>query len=287
MKAGTLLTDRLARLADADALYVQAKTAISTNDLAAFTSVCLSRATLLQGMLRDKPGAIAEYEKVLSYNELCPAQNYATAADRLVLLLTSEGRGEEAAKVLIKEIKILSSFPQGIAKKIIDTGAGAAFYEETLAMSRGRITEAQSASDLQARVERIQPDIVELLLALGRPAEAVAECRVFGLCASDKAYPQAAELTARCLKTLDRNIGRANAFLEFQRISASPTEKTENVLLTLPALSDAVRTEATKNLWRRLPPIGNHGFSAARRCAGSTAPWRPSTPPAPPSPCAR
>jgi len=245
VKASQILSEHLKRPSDADALLVQTKTAISTNDAEAYATLCLARAALRES-LHDTPGAIAELETILDYGEAGREWDwtYTPAMQRLALLLASEGRNEEAVVALLRMLGTLKSPPTGIAKRLIEVGAEATACEEVLAMLRRHILGASELGDMRQRIERIQPEVVDLLLALDRPAEAVAECRVFTLCAPDRTYPQAADLTARCLKALDRNLVRANAFLDFQRAVISPTNAVENVLLTFPTLSDTIRKEA-------------------------------------------
>ncbi len=246
-KAAQILTDNLGKPADAAALLA---TVIATvppeKDPYNFVDLVNARAVILQLGLKDLPGAEAETRRVLALGDVCPGPAYAQAADRLVLLLSATGRTNEVPDALLLVFRHLSLPAAGCARKLIDAGVPFAQLEEALGALRAHVPPPfTTPTELQTRLERIQPEAVELLLALGRPDEAVRECRAYALSASDRSYPQAVELAARCLKTLDGDLGRANALLEFHT-SAPPPDGCGNPLLTFPVLTDPVRAEAAR-----------------------------------------
>lgn len=251
-KAALILADNLGKAADASSLLAATIATVSPEKQpACFAEMANARAAILHRQLHDAAGAEAETRRVLALGDTCPAPAYATAADRLVELLAEGGRTNEAASALLLLIRHASLPAAGFARKLIDAGAAPAQIEEALGLLRSRMaTPFAGPAELQLRSDRLQPEVVELLLALGRPDEAVGECRVFALCTSDRSYPQAIELAARCFKSLDGDLGRANALLDFHS-SAPPPPGANNPLFDLPALGDAVRAATAQQTERR------------------------------------
>lgn len=245
IRLSALYADSCGRPDEAAALAAASMEAVSPrNDPALYAELANARAAVLQLHLRDVTGAEAECRKVLDLGKACPQPAFIAASERLASILTDSGKTNEAAKALLLVFNHPLPPPAGIARKLIDSGASEAVLQEAVGLLRSRVAGAMaSPTDLLAAVEKGQPEIVELLLALGKAEEAVAECRVFALGASDRAYPQAIELAARCLKTLDGHLGRANALLDFHGKNP-PAAGTRNPLFEFPALTDAVREEA-------------------------------------------
>ncbi len=182
----------------------------------------------------------------------CPVVAYASAAYALADLEARRGNAEKAGELILSLIRKGGvQTPQGVARRLFEVNAGDACLSNAVdALRRGLAhMPLADAAAFRAAVERIQPEVVELLNRLGRCDEALAECRVLVLSASPRAYPSAVSLTAATLKRMDGNLGRATAFLDFQRKGLVPTGR--NVLMDAPPLGDAVRAEVRAAL-----PVG-------------------------------
>lgn len=182
----------------------------------------------------------------------CPVVAYASAAYALADLEARRGNTEKASELILSLIrKGGAQTPQGVARRLFEVNAGDACLSNAVdALRRGLAhMPLGDATAFRAAVERIQPEVVELLNRLGRCDEALAECRVLVLSASPRAYPSAVSLTAATLKRMDGNLGRATAFLDFQKKGVVPTGR--NVLMDAPPLGDAVRAEVRAAL-----PVG-------------------------------
>lgn len=259
-KAASLLAEKLARPDEAAALLGAALAKVDPGtDAMSFAGLACARATLLRG-LRDVEGAQTEVRRVLALGEACPANAYVSAAELSAMLDVDAGRPDEAAEVLLSVLRHPSLPPAGFVRKLLDLGVGPAKLEEAVGLLRSRmVAPFTSVSDFQMRLERVQPDLVELLLAIGQADEAVRECRVLAFGASDRAYPQAVELAARCLKARDGNLGRANALLAFHGATDLPAAEGRNVLLSFSPLDDPVRTEGLRAL-AGTPPVDWNGW---------------------------
>ena len=182
----------------------------------------------------------------------CPVVAYAFAAYVLADLEARRGNAEKAGELILSLIrKGGAQTPQGVARRLFEVNAGDACLSNAVdALRRGLAhMPLGDASAFRAAVERIQPEVVDLLNRLGRCDEALAECRVLVLLSSPKSYQAAVNLTAASLKRADGNLGRATAFMNFQKKGFVPKER--NILLDAPQLSDGVRAEARKSL-----PVG-------------------------------
>ena len=182
----------------------------------------------------------------------CPVVAYAFAAYVLADLEARRGNAEKAGELILSLIrKGGAQTPQGVARRLFEVNAGDACLSNAVdALRRGLAhMPLGDAAAFRAAVERIQPEVVDLLNRLGRCDEALAECRVLVLLSSPKSYQAAVNLTAASLKRADGNLGRATAFMNFQKKGFVPKER--NILLDAPQLSDGVRAEARKSL-----PVG-------------------------------
>ena len=185
----------------------------------------------------------------------CPVVAYASAAYALAEIESRRGNVERAGALILSLIrKGGAQTPQGVARRLVEANVGDVCLSEAVDALRRGLAQMPlaDAAAFRAAVERIQPDVVELLNSLGRCDEALAECRVLVLSASPRAYPSAVGLTAATLKRADGNLGRATAFLDFQRKGLVP--KGRNVIMDAPPLGDAVRGEARTAL-----PVGRCG----------------------------
>ena len=255
-KAASILSGRLQRHADAEKVFSSAKPKFtSEDDPSAVASLLNAYSSLLLSYFENLDGAEALTREVLAFGDKCSSQAYSTAAYQLAAIeKTKQNReGAVAACMLVLQH---SSLPQaGAARRVVEAGANAAEMEKAIGLLRGRMTSdkqlgarltTDNASEYQGRLERVQMEVLELLNALGRHEDAAKECRVLMFAGADRQYAQAVNLTARALKSLDGNLGRANAFLDFQQQgAASPSG---NVLMTFAPLDDAVRTAALEKL---------------------------------------
>ena len=209
----------------------------------AFALLAVQRADLLRTQLGKGDEAAALYAAVLDLGATAPEREFSLAAERLAALQNEAGKRDEAAETILLAIGRSSFLQGGLAARLVETGAAADQLGKAVETLRRRMAAPpESEGEYRGRAERIQPEIVTLLLAAGRPADAFVEARTLAFQASDQRYALAAELVARALKALDGNLGRANAWLASQ--SAAVTNAPSPVLLSLPAASDPVRAEA-------------------------------------------
>lgn len=180
------------------------------------------------------------------WSEIFRARCYALA-DIAVRRKNAQAAGE----LLLDVIRKVDPVPMGIAKRLLDANVDEATLDAAVTLLRTRLAGMPlgDATAFRTAVEKVQPEIIELLNRLGRCAEALAECRVLVLLSSPKSYQAAVNLTAASLKRADGNLGRATAFMNFQKKGFVPKER--NILLDAPQLLDGVRAEARKSL-----PIG-------------------------------
>lgn len=158
---------------------------------------------------------------------------------------------QAAGELLLDVIRKVDPVPMGIAKRLLDANVDEATLDAAVTLLRTRLAGMPlgDATAFRTSVEKVQPEIIELLNRLGRCDEALAECRVLVLLSSPKSYRAAVNLTAASLKRADGNLGRATAFMNFQKKGFVPKER--NILLDAPQLLDGVRAEARKSL-----PVG-------------------------------
>ena len=247
------LANRLGRLQDGvDALEAAAR-AVGPNAAQPRFDLVLAEAALL----REKDAAKAEaLLRGLLKDASVPSASLLVAAEQLAMLLAASGRESEIPAVYLAVFRN-DAPPAGAARKLAESGASAAQLEEALASLRALAARPAdgTAGERQARLERPQPEIVDLLLALGRPEEAGGECRVLLLAGADRTAPVAVELAARAFKMADGNLARANALYSFFS-SAEPTAGMPSPILAFPSPDRAAWT----NLPAAPPPSDWNGW---------------------------
>ena len=211
-------------------------------------------AALLQSP-KDPSNAVSRVERLLKTpGALLPAHGseiFRAASYALADLAVGRRDAKAAGELLLDVIRKTDPAPAGIARRLLDAEVDKATLDAAVTELRRRLAGMPlgDAGAFLAAVERTQPEVVALLNRLGRCDEALAECRVLVLLSSSRSYQAAVNLTAASLKRADGNLGRATAFMNFQRKGVVPTER--NVLLDAPRLADGVRAEARKSL-----PVG-------------------------------
>ena len=181
----------------------------------------------------------------------CPSQPYQAASYALADFAVRRKNAQAAGELLLDVIRKVDPVPMGIAKRLLDANVDEATLDAAVTLLRTRLAGMPlgDTTAFRTAVEKVQPEIIELLNRLGRCDEALAECRVLVLLSSPKSYQAAVNLTAASLKRADGNLSRAMAFMNFQKKGLVPKER--NILLDAPQLSDGVRAEARKSL-----PVG-------------------------------
>ena len=245
---------RLQRLADAEGAIAGLDRAIGLvkDDMSTALQLRLKKIDLLRAAKMD-----AELERearpILGMAD-CPSQAYQAAAFALADLAASRGDAKAAGELLLGSISRTEFAPPGIARRLVAASVDDATIAAAVVALRRQLAALPlaDAGTFCSAVERTQPEIVELLGRLGRHDEALAECRVLLLSVSPRNYRTAVVLTASALKLADGNLGRALAFVDFQRKDVVP--KVRNPVLDAPRLSDGVRAEL-----RRALPVGSSG----------------------------
>ena len=242
---------RMQKLSDANGALALIDEAIVWAD-DDWTSFWLMRLKRLEILRAAKMGDALEKEaRLILSGADCPSQTYQTASYALVDFAVSRKDAKTAGELLLDVIRKADPVPSGIAKRLLDANVDEATLDAAVAALRARLAgmPLDDAATFRATAERMQPEVIELLNRLGRCDEALAECRVLVLLSSPKSYQAAVNLAAASLKRADGNLGRATAFMSFQKKGLVPKER--NILLDAPQLSDGVRAEARKSL-----PVG-------------------------------
>ena len=181
----------------------------------------------------------------------CPAQARVVASFALADLAVRRKDAKRAGEIFLDAIREADPVPVGVAARLVAANVDEQTLDAAVAALRARLAKMplDDATAFRAAVERVQPEVVTLLNHMGRCDEALAECRVLVLLASPKGYQEAVNLTAAALKRADGNLGRATAFMNFQKKGFVPKER--NIVMDAPPLRDGVRAEARKSL-----PVG-------------------------------
>lgn len=234
-----------------DYLSALLDSAFPTNSApAAFAALASQAADIHRTRLGNDAEAEALSRRILALGPLAPNWEFCKAAERVSAIRAGRGDASGAANVLLSALDRSVQVQGGSAQRLLDAGASSDQLAEGVRILRSQMVPIPvSPEEFRGRAERIQPEIITLLLALGRYEEAFAEARVGAFLASDPSYPGAVERVARVLKSLDGNLGRANAWLDFQSTSVvARAESSRPILLSLPAASDDIRIEAAKAL---------------------------------------
>lgn len=181
--------------------------------------------------------------------DACPPTTQMAATYALVEIAAHHKDGAKAGELLLGLVrKSGTQVPVGIARKMIESGVSNECLAAAVDIMRQSIADmpACDAAEFRTAVEKVQPEVIEILNRLGRCDEALAECRVLVFCASPRSYQAAVNLAAASFKRADGNLGRAMAFMDFQKKDVVP--KGRNIILIAPQLSDKSRTEARKSL---------------------------------------
>ena len=216
----------------------------------AFAALASQTGDILRYRLGKTDEADALFRRILSLGAAAPEREFCQAADRVASRLAERGDASGAVDVLLEAVDRSALQGNGPSRRIVGLGASPEQLEKGVERLRARMAQVPTSPDeFRNRAERIQPEVVALLLALGRAEEAFAEARAFAFLASDQAYPGAAEQVARALKALDGNLARANEWLAFQSAAVTnAAEAPEPVLLSIPAAADGVRAAAAEKL---------------------------------------
>lgn len=223
----------------------------------AFSALAGQAADLYRTRIGRPAEAEALSRRILALGPDPSARNYCQAADRLAAILHDRGDATGAADAFLAAIDCAVMLGGGSARRLVELGASSGQLEKGVAILRSQMAPPPKSSDeFRVRAERIQPELVELLLALDRPEEAFVEARVLAFLASDSAYPGAVEQVARALKALDGNLGRANEWLAFQSSAVTnAADAPAPVLLSVPAASDGIRAAAAEALAGEPVPV--------------------------------
>ncbi|MGI6495522.1 MAG: hypothetical protein ACOX5G_05455 [Kiritimatiellia bacterium] len=243
-KAAGLLSTRLSNPADADRLLSEQIPLLPGDDPETLASA-LAASAVARSAAGDDAGALARADEVEALGGAVPPAVFAQACEVRYRIALGEGRGGDAADAMAAVLERDGIPPSGIARKIVDAAPGPERLERCVSLLRGKVpATAPDAVRFQSMVERVSPEAVELLLALGRPDEALKECRAFALSASPRGYAAAVDLAARAFKTADGNLGRAAALIAFHTEGPAAS----NPLLEIPAADDADRAAVLGSL---------------------------------------
>ena len=217
-----------------------AKTAAADVPVRAFL---LCRRMDARRKLGDEAGVAAAADAVVAFGDDCPWSNYSQARFAQAEALMRRGETDAAETCLASLLERDEMLLSGTAKKLLSLRTSRALQERFVTAIREKIAGVpiDNPSMFRSRVQSGMPEIVELLVGMGRLDEALGECRVMLLTASSSqsAYGNAVRQTADVLKRLDGNLGRAFAFLESQKTNG--VSAAAGLLPAGPALSDPAR----------------------------------------------
>lgn len=193
--------------------------------------------------LGDEAGVTAAADAVVAFGDDCPWPNYSQARFAQAEALMRRGETDAAETCLATLLERDEMLLPGTAKKLLSLRTSRALQERFATAIRDKIAGVpiENSSMFRLRVQSGMPEIVELLVGMGRLDEALGECRVMLLTASSSqiAYGNAVRQTADVLKRLDGNLSRAFAFLESQKTNG--VSAAAGLLPAGPAMSDPVR----------------------------------------------
>ncbi len=193
--------------------------------------------------LGDEAGVVAAADAIVAFGDDCPWSNYSQARFAQAEALMRKGEADAAETCLSTLLERDEVVSQGTARRLLSLRTGKALQERFVAAIWEKIAAVPfgNAVLFRSRVQSGMPEIVELLVGMGRLDEALGECRVMLLTASSSqwAYGNAVRQTADVLKRLDGNLGRAFAFLESQKTNG--VSAAAGLLPAGPAMSDPVR----------------------------------------------
>ena len=267
LEAEKALADFLAmRMKDIDGGIAILDAAIGRNgsDANALSQLRLKKLGFLVSARRDDE-LEREAKAVLAISN-CPASGLSSATYALADLKSRQQKPDEAGRLLLALVERCGNqVPAGIAQKLVELKVSEACLESAVDALRQSLA-TMPLNDVGAfrdAVARVQPEVVCILNHLGRSDEALAECRAFVFCAAEKDYQSAVMATASTLKKADGNLGRAVAFMEFQKKGVVPGGR--NVVMGAPKLSDRVRSEALKALAEEKSASWNRSLAVSVR----------------------
>lgn len=259
LKASGLITSRKFDYLSADELLSSQISLVSTNSLEAYSSLLVASASARRAA-GDFSGALERVKEVTAFGDDVPSSFFSQACDIEYLIALDAGQEHDAAQALLTLLRHKGLPPAGISRKIIDADSSPDVLSQGVALLRSKIPGAVSrTADFQQFVERIEPEIIEFLLASGSFEEALAECRVFALTASARAYGSAIDFAARSFKAMDGNLSRASQLLAFHEEGS----ELENPLMDIPAAADEQRNAILGTL-QPLPPAASYSSHLER-----------------------
>ena len=261
-RAVTILSKKMVRHEDASKLLSDTTELVKDNP-ALFASIANIHAELLYSTLSNITGAEKLCSQVLELGNQCPPDSYFSSAYMLAKIVYGNRNTEKTIDTLMLTLKHQSLPPRGIAKRLIDMNAPFEKLDECVSLLRQRMIAdipTQNEQQLRDCVERIQPELIKLLIALGRKDEALGECRVYLFATQMNNYAGGVDLIAETLRVCDNNFYRINAFLNFQRASAEELKTQNNPIMGFPQLNDAVRMGILKSFEDNAPPIDHSGW---------------------------
>lgn len=242
---------RMQKLSDANGALALIDEAIAWagDDRLSLWQMRLKRMEVFRAAKMDD--ALEKEARLILSDADCPSQPYQAASYALADFAVRRKNAHAAGELLLDVIRKVDPVPTGIAKRLLDANVDETTLDAAVTVLRTRLAGMPlgDTTAFRTAVEKTQPEIIEILNRLGRCDEALGECRVLVLLSGQRSYQAAVNLTALSLKRADGNLGRATAFMNFQKKGLVPQGR--NILLDVPQLADGVRAEARKPL-----PVG-------------------------------
>ena len=240
-RRANLLAGPLGKPRDADGFLVAERSSLPEDAVSAVAKLDVTRGVVLADYLNDAKQAEDLWRCVIALGPAVHEHDFAMAADRLSALLQDKGDTTGAVDVLLALPAHPAMPPAWFAGRLRALSPGPDIILNAVDALRRRMAVVPKDERIyRLEAERIQPQVIDLLLSVGRPEEALSECRVALHLVPDNVYESIVFTSARTFKKADANLGRANAMLSFAS-EDGPTPSTRNPLLSVPAAGDPVR----------------------------------------------
>lgn len=186
------------------------------------------------------------------------------AMSALFQILAERGEYKECELLQIRMLEIFPYDSQGLARRFASINASVETVEKAISIMRSYVILGNKGDPrmVDSRIERIQQEIIDMLMFMEKFEEALAECRVW-MFVQVRSYQRAIEKAADVMRRADRNLGRATTFLKFHEKGYVPEGR--EPLLEFPRLSDEVRIKERKELAKFYSESWNDYLAAYNR----------------------
>lgn len=216
------------------------------------------KAGILQNSKKDPAAAVGAYEAALPLADQLPA----AGAQGLYMSLSRSyqeiGEQDKAVGILLEGLDKSAALT---STQFVSALIAIVSQEEPI-MKAAYLVHKKIVAELeQGRpVDPLQTEVIRLLVNAGKSQEALQEGRIMFYTCPEKSLPAAIEQIAWIFKSSDGNLGRANAFLNYQKYGpagedgeADTADDIPDLLKDVPPVSDKSRNALYETYIRALP----------------------------------